>query len=246
MSRRRIGLWRGVLSVVALAISLVGSPRAAFAQLQLTPIATGLHSPVFIGPAGDGTKRLFIVEQGGVIRVLQPGASAPSVFLDIQQKTSMQTASAVCSASRFIRTTRVNGRFFVYYTRAADGAIVIAEYGCRTNPNVADTAETVLLDDSASRPTPTTTAACSRSGPTATSTSASATAARATTRRTTRRTSNVLLGKILRIDVDHADPVGACAYSSPADNPFVGRCRAATRSSRIGLRNPWRFSFDRV
>ena len=53
----------------------------------------------------------------------------------------------------------------------------------------------------------------------------------------------MLLGKILRIDVDHPDPVAGTAYSSPSDNPYVGRA-GRDEIFAIGWRNPWRFSFD--
>ena len=51
------------------------------AAVQLVPVVSGLASPVFVGHAGDGSNRLFIVEQGGTLRVLQSGASSPTVFL---------------------------------------------------------------------------------------------------------------------------------------------------------------------
>ena len=88
----------------------------------------------------------------------------------------------------------------------------------------------------------TTTAAISWSGPTTCSTSASATAAAAATRCTTRQNTDVLLGKILRID---PDPSGTAAVHDPADNPFVGQAGKRGEIWMYGLRNPWRFSFDR-
>src|SRR5205814_9616260 len=74
--------------------ALCGTIVAAFLCLlsptlpavQLMPLVSGLSSPLFITNAADGSNRLFIEEQGGVIRVLQPGASATTVFLDIQSK----------------------------------------------------------------------------------------------------------------------------------------------------------------
>jgi hypothetical protein len=55
--------------------------------LQLDPVVvSGLSSPLFVGHAGDGSNRLFIVERGGIIRVLQPGAAPPTIFLDIHTK----------------------------------------------------------------------------------------------------------------------------------------------------------------
>ena len=57
-------------------------------QIQLSPVVSGLSSPVFVGNADDGLNRLFIVEQAGLIKVLRPGASSPTVFLDIQSRVA--------------------------------------------------------------------------------------------------------------------------------------------------------------
>ena len=92
---------------------------------------------------------------------------------------------------------------------------------------------------------PTTTAACSRSGRTASCTSASATADRANDPPNNAQNVNVLLGKILRIDVDRVDPVLGNRYSAPPDNPFVN-APGRDEIFAFGLRNPWRFSFDRA
>jgi glucose/arabinose dehydrogenase len=57
---------------------------------------------------------------------------------------------------------------------------------------------------------------------------------------------NELLGKILRLDIDHSDPIGGTRYSSPPDNPYYGSTAGRDEIYAIGLRNPWRFSFDRL
>src|ERR1043166_10077200 len=70
-------------AVAALWFCVVSAPVAA---IQWTRVVAGLASPTFIANAGDGSNRLFIVEQGGTIRVLQPGSSTPTLFLDIRSK----------------------------------------------------------------------------------------------------------------------------------------------------------------
>ena len=77
---------RHTLAGLAAAASLVSASPALARQIQLTPVVSGLASPVFVANAGDGTNRLFILEQAGIIKVLQPGATTPSVFLDIRPK----------------------------------------------------------------------------------------------------------------------------------------------------------------
>ena len=98
-----------------------------------------------MGHAGDGSNRLFIVEQGGRIKVLQSDESVPTVFLDISAKTVASGERGLLGLA-FHPQYSTNGRFFVFYTRAADGTLVIAEYGVSaSNPNVASSTETVLL-----------------------------------------------------------------------------------------------------
>ena len=72
-----------VCGLVSLAILCLVSP--ALGAIQLTQVASGLSSPVFVGHAGDGSQRLFIEERGGIIRVMDPG-KAPTIFLDIRDR----------------------------------------------------------------------------------------------------------------------------------------------------------------
>ncbi len=75
----------GLTAAVVLALSV-----PLFAAIQLVPVASGLSSPLFVTHAGDGSNRLFIVERGGVIKVLQPGASTPTVFLNITSQSHLR------------------------------------------------------------------------------------------------------------------------------------------------------------
>src|SRR5262249_971589 len=93
---------------------------------------------------GDGSNRLFIIEQAGIIKVLQPGTSTPTIFLDIRSKILSGGERGLLGLA-FHPQYASNGRFFLYYTRTGDGTIVIAEYRVSSNPNVANTAETILL-----------------------------------------------------------------------------------------------------
>src|ERR1044071_8309373 len=113
--------------------------------ITLVPVVTGLSSPIYVTNAHDGSNRLFIVEQGGIIKVLQPGSSTPTVFLDITTKVLSGGERGLLGLA-FHPQYPTNRRFFVYYTRQTDGAIFIAEYHASSaNPNVADTTETMLL-----------------------------------------------------------------------------------------------------
>jgi hypothetical protein len=70
-------------ATVAFAVALVGLSSTSEAAIQLVPVVTsGITSPTFVGHAGDGSNRLFILEQAGIVDVLQPGSSTPTVFLE--------------------------------------------------------------------------------------------------------------------------------------------------------------------
>ena len=71
----------------AMAVAVLSLSVPLLAAIQLVPlVASGLVDPLFLTHAGDGSNRLFIVEQRGTIRVLQPGSSSPSTFLDIRSR----------------------------------------------------------------------------------------------------------------------------------------------------------------
>jgi hypothetical protein len=222
----------------------------AFAQIELTPVVAGLSNPLFVGHAGDGSNRLFIEERGGVIRVLQPGNTTPTVFLDIHAKVQSAGTEQGLLGLAFHPQYAANGRFFAFYTHVgdaayADGTLVIAEYKVSADPNVADsTSETVLL----TIPHPTNTnhnGGMLAFGPDGYLYIGVGDGGSANDPPNNAQNVNVLLGKILRINVDQPDTIGGTPYSSPPDNPFVnkpGRDEIFT----LGMRNPWRFSFDRL
>jgi glucose/arabinose dehydrogenase len=208
------------------------------AATQLVPVVTGLSSPVFVGHAGDGSNRLFIVEQGGAIRVVQPGGSTATVFLDINSRVLSGGERGLLGLA-FHPQYGANGRFFVFYTRNGDGALVIAEYRVSSNPNVADNAETVLLT------IPHPSFSNHNGGMIAFGFDGFlyiGTGDGGSGNDPPNNAQNIesLLGKILRINVNSGSP-----YSSPGDNPYVG-VPGRDEIFAIGLRNPWRFSFDRI
>jgi hypothetical protein len=233
-----------VRSLVAAALLCLWLSSPALAAIQLSPVVSGgLSSPVFVGNAGDGSNRLFIEERGGIIRVLQPGSSTPTVFLDIHAKIVAGNEQGLLGLA-FHPLYASNGRFFVYYTRSGDGTLVIAEYNVSADPDVADPAETVLL----TIPHPTNTnhnGGMLAFGPDGYLYIGVGDGGAGNDPPSNAQNINVLLGKILRIDVDHPDPGAGTPYSSPADNPFVN-AQGRGEIFALGLRNPWRFSFDRT
>ncbi len=215
----------------------------ASADIQLVPAVSGVTGPTFLVHAGDGSNRLFILEQRGVIDVVQPGSSTATVFLDIRTRVLSGGERGLLGLAFHPLYSR-NGRFFVYYTRQTDGALTIAEYTVSSNPNVAGTTETVLL----------TIAHPSFSnhnggmlafGPGGYLYIGVGDGGSANDPPNNAQNIDALLGKLLRIDVDRPDAAANTRYSSPSSNPYVGRA-GRDEIFAIGLRNPWRFSFDRA
>jgi glucose/arabinose dehydrogenase len=232
------------LRPLLIALMMVGFGSPLFAAVQLTPVVTGLASPIFVGHAGDGSGRLFIVEQAGRIRVLQPGSSTPTLFLDIAAKVVSGGERGLLGLA-FHPGYPNPGRFFVYYTQAADGAIVIAEYSVSSNPDVANTTEKVLL----TIPHPgfsNHNGGMLAFGPDGFLYAGVGDGGGGNDPGNNAQNVEQLLGKILRIDINPPQGSGL-AYVSPPTNPFYGALvPGRDEIFALGMRNPWRFSFDRL
>ncbi len=209
-------------------------------QITIDPVvASGFSVPVQVTHAGDGSGRLFVVEQSGKIRIVKNQQVLTTPFIDLSSFISCCGERGLLSVA-FHPDYETNGYFYVDYTRAGDGATVVARYSVSANPDVANpnSASILLvvpqpyanhnggqlmfgpqdgflyvgLGDGGSGGDPQNYAQNIYS----------------------------LLGKILRLNVNQGSP-----YSVPADNPFVGQSGLDEIWS-WGLRNPWRFSFDRL
>jgi hypothetical protein len=217
---------------------------SASAQTSLAPVISGLTFPVFVGHAGDGSNRLFIVEQLGTIRVMQQGSSSAETFLDIRPRVLGGGERGLLGLA-FHPQYAVNRRFFVYYTRIGDGTLVIAEYReSAQGSNVADPEERIFLTiphgDFANH-----NGGMVAFGPDGFLYIGTGDGGSGNDPPNNAQNIESLLGKMLRIDVNQANPAAGTAYSIPPDNPFVGRT-GRDEIFAVGLRNPWRFSFDRI
>ena len=247
-ARRRWNLRNAVLASLLLALVAVCSfnSNRVTAQtsptLRLVPVLSGLEGPLYVTSAHDGSNRLFVVEQDGRIKVLQPGASAPTVFLDITAKVLSFNEQGLLGLA-FHPQFATNRRFFIDYIRRSDGSTVVAEYQVSaTNGNVAELTEKILLV--IAQPSASHKAGMLEFGPDGYMYIAVGDGGPARDPSNRAQNLNDLHGKILRIDVDHMD--GDQPYRSPADNPFIGYpAPARSEVYAYGLRNPWRFSFDR-
>lgn len=216
------------------------SPDVATIQIQPVLI-TGLSQALYVTSAHDGSNRLFIVEQGGLVKVLQPGQTSPTVFLDISSRVIAGGERGLLGLA-FHPQFSSNRRFFVNYTRSPDGATVIAEYQVSaTNQNMAGTSERVIL--TIPQPFSNHNGGMIEFGPDGFLYIGMGDGGSGNDPGNRAQNINELLGKVLRIDIDHTN--GTALYSSPASNPFFGPTPGLDEIFAIGLRNPFRFSFDR-
>ena len=196
-------------------------------------LAEGLQRPTDIQNAGDGSGRLFIVEQHGRILVYQNGSILPAPFLDIVSEVGSSGNEQGLLGLAFHPNYRENGLFFVNYTDR-NGNTVIARFHVSSDPNLADAAsEKRIL--AAEQPFPNHNGGVLAFGPDGYLYAGLGDGGSQGDPFGNAQRTDVLLGKILRLDVDSGDP-----YAIPASNPFGNEVWA------YGLRNPWRLSFDRL
>jgi glucose/arabinose dehydrogenase len=233
--------------LIILACSNKDPSEVAPFSFKLTPVANAT-APVDLGHAFDD--RLFIIEQPGKIRIIKNGNMLEKPFLDISKskvdKGSNGYSEKGLLGLAFHPQYKKNGRFFIYYsaptdTKGMDNKSVLAEYHVSVlDPDQADINEKVILQIEEPQWN-------HNGGQLAFGTDGylyigvgdgggggdkhGATG--------NGQNLNTLLGKILRINIDKGTP-----YSIPPDNPFIGK-QAREEIWAYGLRNPWRFSFDR-
>jgi glucose/arabinose dehydrogenase len=202
-------------------------------------IADGFSSPVQVTHTGDGSGRLFVVEQPGQIKVIRNGQQLTTPFLDIHERVVFGGERGLLGLA-FHPAYASNGYFYVNYTRNPDGATVISRFTVSgSNPDEADPgSEQPLLVI----PQPFTNHNGGQVvfGPDGYLYIGTGDGGGSGDPQSNAQNLDNLLGKLLRIDVDSGD-----GYAIPADNPFVGQ-PGEDEIWAYGLRNPWRFSFDRL
>ena len=239
---KKIKFWAGLFFSLAILVAGV----SAQGQIRLQPYLTGLSSPVLVTSSKDGTRRMFVVQQGGTIRVAQNGANTTTEFMNITSRVLSGGERGLLGLA-FHPQFATNGYFFVNYTRQTDGATIVSRFKTTDSSNtVGDpNSERILLTiaqpfsnhnggmiefrndngvnnlyigmgDGGSGNDPGNRA----------------------------QNINELLGKFLRITPDVSGNNTTPAYTVPSDNPYVG-VAGADEIYAIGVRNPWRWSFDR-
>jgi glucose/arabinose dehydrogenase len=232
----------GAILIVSLTTGLAVAPaETRHSSLRdepvlLIPVVTkDLESPVFLAHAGDRSGRLFVIEQPGRIRVLERSVLLSTPFLDITERVLSGGERGLLGLA-FHPDFRRNGRFYVNYTRRPDGATVLAEYRRAMSPNQALREERILMV--VSQPYSNHNGGMVAFGPDGNLYIGLGDGGAGGDPGNRGQNPDELLGKILRIDVDRGDP-----YGIPPDNPYV-REGGRPEIYALGLRNPWRFSFD--
>jgi glucose/arabinose dehydrogenase len=234
------------LLTVAVALALAGRTSAAVRDsgvfdFGLELVADGFDQPVQVVDPGDGSGRLFVVEQPGRIRIVDDGQVVPEPFLDISDLVGCCGERGLLSVA-FHPDYATTGDVFVDYTDR-NGDTVVARYQVSTtDPNRLDATsdETILTVD---QPAANHNGGLLHFGPKDGDLYIGLGDGGGGNGQNGQDLST-LLGKILRIDVD--GPAGGPLYAVPPDNPFVDRPGARPEIWALGVRNPWRFSFDRV
>jgi glucose/arabinose dehydrogenase len=212
--------------------------RAGHLSIGLTAVGGSFSSPILVTNARDGSGRLFVAEQGGRIRIItKSGAKLATPFLDIHSLVSCCGERGLLGLA-FHPSYRSNGRFYVDYTDV-NGNTVVAEYH-RSSTNLASKTARILLR--VAQPYPNHNGGMLAFGPDGYLYIALGDGGSAGDPGNRAQNIDSLLGKILRINVNTR--TGSLAYGIPSSNPFVGRS-GDDRIWSYGLRNPWRFSFDR-
>jgi glucose/arabinose dehydrogenase len=238
---------RVTCSVILLALfgGCIGT-NTELMELSLTVeiVAEGFEKPLFLTtPQGDG-ERLFVVEQTGKIRIIKNGEILDEPFLDIGGLITTGSGEQGLLGLAFHPAYFTNGYFFVNYTRSGDGATVVERYTVSVNQDLADPASSkviLTLSQPAANHNGGMLAFGPQDGLLYIGTGDGGSGNDPWGPEGNGQNKNSLLGKILRIDVDGGSP-----YSIPVDNPFVGQLNVREEIWSYGLRNPWRFSFDRT
>jgi glucose/arabinose dehydrogenase len=216
------------------------TPDPSQVSVALELVVTGFQRPVAVSNAGDSSSRLFIVEQPGRIRIVDGHELRATPFLDISTRVRDSSNEQGLLGLAFHRDYDSNGRIFVNYTDLR-GDTVVAEFTrSGEDPDRADPASEAIII-TIEQPRSNHNGGDIAFGPDGYLWIAAGDGGGAGDPDGNGQNRETLLGKLLRIDVDSGS-----TYTIPPDNPFIDNPGAKNEIWAFGLRNPWRFSFDRV
>ncbi|MCY4246553.1 MAG: PQQ-dependent sugar dehydrogenase [Chloroflexi bacterium] len=224
-------------------ISRDAPPDAA--AMQLTTVATGFHRPIYATHAGDGTGRLFVLEQSGKIWILEDGQQVPVPFLDVSTLISPAALSQRYTEQGLLGLAfhpdyANSGVFFIYYTDRGGNAVIARYQMMPEQPYLADPSSEQILFR-LNQPYANHNGGHIDFGADGYLYIALGDGGSANDPLGAGQNRQTLLGTLLRLDIDSAFP-----YAVPLDNPFIDDAAALDEIWAYGLRNVWRFSFDRA
>ncbi|MFV2063086.1 MAG: sorbosone dehydrogenase family protein, partial [Chloroflexota bacterium] len=245
-SARRVAVFALLLTLVVALVFIAASADISAAvgaepgdiSIRLEPVADGFDQPILVTNAGDSSGNLFVVEQPGRIRIVRSdGTVMAEPFLDLSSRVRAGGERGLLGLA-FHPDYSSNGRLFVNYTREPDGATVVSEFAASEGSADPDSERVLLVVeqpfanhnggmvafDAGGRLLVGMGDGGSGGDPLGAG-----------------QDPSTLLGKLLRLDVDGAEP-----YGIPADNGFAGNDAYRPEIHAKGLRNPWRFSVDPV
>jgi glucose/arabinose dehydrogenase len=220
--------------LVVLAIVLATAAFAQDARVELRQLASGLEMPVAIAHANDN--RLFITLQRGTVVIFDGTSLLPTPFLDIRSIVECCGEQGLLSIA-FHPRYRDNGFFYAYYVEAGGANLAIARYRVSSDPNRADASSGSVLLRIPHPNNANHNGGQLQFGPDGYLYIGTGDGGAGGDPPNNAQNLNVLLGKLLRIDVDSGN-----AYGIPSSNPSFARREIWA----YGLRNPWRFTFDRI
>ncbi len=203
------------------------------------PVVTGLNRPLDMAALPGSTGRMYVVEQTGTIRIVENGKLLPDPLLDITGRVGSQGNEQGLLGIALHPNFAQNGFFYVNYTDLNGNTVIARFQVTQADPNhVNPNSEKILLQ--VNQPFPNHNGGSMVFGPDGYLYMGLGDGGSEGDPLHNGQSVNTLLGKLLRVDVDHGDP-----YTIPADNPFA-KGGGRPEIWAYGLRNPWRFSFDRL
>jgi glucose/arabinose dehydrogenase len=228
-----------LLLTVATATSTAASFTPGVTRIALRFVESGFSQPVFVTSAGDRSGRLFVVEQGGRIRIARNGTVLATPFLDISSQVSTGGERGLLGLA-FHPSYRTNHKLYVYFT-TLNGSIAVNEYRVTTNANRAAPSTARRIITIAHPNYSNHNGGMLAFGPDGYLYIGTGDGGSGGDPGNNAQNVNSLLGKLLRINVNTR--TSTRAYGIPSSNPYVGKPGRDEIFAR-GLRNPWRFSFD--
>ena len=237
---RRLGLAFALAASLLFPASVSGAIVPSRINLGLSEVVSGLSKPLLVTHAGDGSGRLFVVEQTGRVRIVKNGSLLSTPFIDLSKSVTRGGEQGLLGLA-FHPSYESNGKLYLSYTDL-NGTSVIREYRVSSVPDRVDgsSGRTLLR---VRQPYENHNGGHIAFGPDGLLYIGLGDGGSAGDPGNRAQSKGTLLGKILRIDVNRR--TGSLQYGIPSTNPYVGRT-GLDQIWAYGLRNPWRFSFDRA